>query len=88
MKCPNCNREIDNDSVYCTYCGVCVEIPIEEDKSVTNIDDYLKNLLIKRKLLEAVKYCTIKYGMGLKEAKDYIDSIVLNIKIGNMKDKS
>lgn len=21
MKCPNCNREIDNDSVFCEYCG-------------------------------------------------------------------
>jgi ribosomal protein L7/L12 len=82
MKCPNCDREIDNDSVYCTYCGVCVETLIEEDKSVTNIDDYLKNLLIKRKLLEAVKYCTIKYGMGLKEAKDYVDSISPNFNNG------
>ena len=22
MKCPNCNREIENDSVFCEYCGV------------------------------------------------------------------
>lgn len=77
MKCPNCNREIDNDSVYCTYCGACVETLVK-DKSVTNIDDYLKNLLVKGKILEAIQYCKIKYGMGLKEAKDYIDRIASN----------
>lgn len=77
MKCPNCNREIDNDSVYCSHCGVCVEILVK-DKSVTNIDDYLKNLLVKGKILEAIQYCKIKYGMGLKEAKDYIDRIASN----------
>lgn len=77
MTCPNCNREIDNDSVFCTYCGVCVETLVK-DKSVTNIDDYLKNLLVKGKILEAIQYCKIKYGMGLKEAKDYIDSIASN----------
>lgn len=55
MQCPNCNREIDNDSVYCTYCGVCVETLIEEDRSATNIDDYLKKLLVKKgQMLEAI----------------------------------
>lgn len=42
MKCPNCTREIDNDSVYCSHCGVCIETLIEEDRSATNIDDYIK----------------------------------------------
>lgn len=22
MKCTNCNRDIENDSVFCEYCGV------------------------------------------------------------------
>ena len=79
MQCPNCNREIDNDSVYCTYCGVYVETLIEEDRSATNIDDYLKKLLVKKgQMLEAIQYCKIKYGMGLKEAKDYINRIASN----------
>ena len=21
MKCPNCNRDVENDSVFCEYCG-------------------------------------------------------------------
>lgn len=77
MKCPNCNREIDNDSIYCTYCGVCVKTLIEEESTI-NIDDCLKNLVAKGQKLEAIQYCKIKYGMGLKEAKDYIDSISSN----------
>ena len=78
MKCPNCNREIDNDSVYCTYCGVCVKTLIKEDRSATNIDDYLKSLLVKGQKLEAIQYLKMKYRVGLKEAKDYIDRIASN----------
>ena len=60
MKCPNCNREIDNDSVYCSHCSVCIETLIEEDRSATNIDDYLKNLLVKGQKLEAIQYLKMK----------------------------
>lgn len=25
MKCPKCNQEIDDDSIYCDYCGTKIE---------------------------------------------------------------
>ena len=28
MKCPNCNREIENDSVFCEYCGTKIKIVV------------------------------------------------------------
>ena len=36
MKCPNCNREIDNDSIFCEWCGIkiqdVVKLNVDEDK--------------------------------------------------------
>lgn len=34
MKCPNCGKEIANDSVYCEYCGVQVQ-NTQVDKATT-----------------------------------------------------
>lgn len=34
MKCPNCNREIENNSVFCKYCGV--KINFVSTKTVLN----------------------------------------------------
>ena len=36
MKCTHCNKEIDNDSLYCTYCGV--KIVNENNNIVVNQD--------------------------------------------------
>lgn len=33
MICPSCNREIDNDSIYCTYCGVCIETLLDRNSN-------------------------------------------------------
>lgn len=51
MKCTHCNKEIDNDSLYCTYCGekiineknnVVINQDIKKDESI-NIDKNIKS---------------------------------------------
>ena len=72
MRCPNCNREIDNDSVYCTYCGTRVT-QNTVDRTTISSDSNIINLA--KSALEAVKYCAEQYNMGLKEAKDFVDKL-------------
>lgn len=47
MKCPNCIREIDNDSVYCTYCGTRVT-QNTVDRTTISSDSNIINLAKKR----------------------------------------
>lgn len=40
-----------------------------------NLDNELKNIISKGEKVEAIKKCRINTGLGLKEAKEYIDSL-------------
>lgn len=74
MQCPNCNRAIDNDSIYCTYCGTRVTQNTVDITTISS-DSNIINLLAKKRVLEAVKYCVEQYNMGLKEAKYFVDKM-------------
>ena len=39
------------------------------------LDNELKNIISKGEKLEAIKKCRMHTGLGLKEAKEYIDSL-------------
>ncbi|WP_175490809.1 ribosomal protein L7/L12 [Clostridium gasigenes] len=45
------------------------------DAVVENIDVELKNLIKEGKKIKAIKKYRIVTGLGLKEAKDYVDSL-------------
>lgn len=45
------------------------------DTTIANIDEELKDLIAKGKKIEAIKKYREFTGFGLKEAKDYIDSL-------------
>ena len=39
MKCPNCNKEIDEGSAFCTFCGKPVEVKPAADEAVKMEED-------------------------------------------------
>lgn len=54
MKCPNCNRDIENDSVFCEYCGVNIRQTNLMD-ATTMITEFLErnvSYFPKKKILE------------------------------------
>ncbi len=50
------------------------QIGVPDDSSI-NIDDELKNLIANGKNIKAIKRYREFTGLGLKEAKDYVDSL-------------
>ena len=43
--------------------------------SSENADEYLRELIKENRLIEAIKLVRLKTGMGLKEAKDYVEEL-------------
>ena len=43
------------------------------DTVMTDVDNYLRNLIEKGREIEAVKYCRRATGVDLKKAKEYVD---------------
>lgn len=52
-----------------------VDIPIE-DMSIEELNDKLKELILKDKRIEAIKMYRIATGKDLEEAKSYINNLV------------
>ena len=49
MKCPNCGREIANDSVFCEYCGATLKENASNNEKQVNVRwALLPAMLMKR----------------------------------------
>lgn len=48
------------------------------DPVTENIDEELKSLIIEGKKIQAIKKHRMATGFGLKESKEYIDSLIKN----------
>lgn len=75
IKCPECGKEISDKSKHCIHCGY--PITQEETTSTSNGCRFFKAILVdygteKVKVIKAVREVT---GMGLKEAKDFVESL-------------
>ena len=48
MKCPKCNQEIDDDSVFCDYCGAKIEqARSAQPQGETHIEDRVAEMVRK-----------------------------------------
>lgn len=65
MRCPNCGKEIANDSVYCEYCGT--KVPTNGKTTMS--------------FIEAVKTCLNKYAVltGRASRAEYWWFVLFNV---------
>lgn len=89
MKCPKCNQEIDDDSVFCEYCGTKVEpiatIQTNDKPSIENrvtdvvrktMDDVVKTYR-EGKNMAKTNFPILK-ERTVKAIKSFNDSVVRN----------
>jgi|GEM_PF-801962 ribosomal protein L7/L12 len=87
--CPTCNADNASTSSFCSACGAALEDTLAnpyasepasrsptEDAAPTNPgDSQLLELLRAGKKIHAIKIYRDKAGCGLKDAKDYVESL-------------
>ena len=88
-KCTFCNHVNSSTSRYCAECGAALvndppnvyadepNEPPPSDKPADDdsLDGRILSLIREGKKIPAVKLCRKQTGMGLKEAKDYVESL-------------
>lgn len=84
IKCPECGKEISDKSKQCIHCGY----PLDDTENAVNKCNFFKAILSdydteKVKVIKAVRETT---GMGLKDAKNFVESLPHTLLLGLSKD--
>lgn len=79
MKCPNCKNPIEDNSTICEWCGEGLVIKNESKNQINELDAEIIDLVKSGNKLKAVKVYKERTGLSLKESKDYIDKISVDL---------
>ena len=80
LRCKSCGAGLHYtpgaSSITCPHCGTEYAIELADDEpSAIAYDAEVLDLLRKGKRLQAIKYLRSRTGLGLKEAKNYVDAL-------------
>ena len=80
-KCPKCRHENAEGTPLCRECGADIPLsaaqePAEEPTSgAKTVDDEVLELMRNRRKIEAIKVYRERCGVGLKEAKEAVETL-------------
>lgn len=79
IPCPECRRDVSDRAETCPQCGYPLRKPASDrGPEASGADDELRRMVVGNpgRKIEAIKRCRELYpGMGLKEAKDHVESL-------------